>query len=126
MANPMERERNLRLLGHLQNLLIKFQSGKPENWIQAAEQVRDWVNHDGDADFFENAVTDAGDSLYSASQPAEGEEERDDASDRSYDYDDDGDGGSGQPRGDGDRPPDGRVAGGGTSSSAADGGSAAG
>ena len=116
----------------MQNLLIKFQSGKPENWIQAAEQVRDWVNHDGAVDFFEDALTEAGDSLYSASHPAEEgeeeeeEEERDDASDRSYDYDYDGDDGSGQPRGDGDRPPDGRVAGGGTSPSAADGGSAAG
>ena len=87
------------------------------------------MNHDGAVDFFEDAVTEAGDSLYSASHPAEGEEEeeeRDDESDRSYDYDDGGDGGSGQPRGDGDRPPDGRVAGGGTSPSAADGGSAAG
>ena len=129
MTNPMDRERHLRLLRNLQNLLIKFQSGKPENWVQAAEQVCDWVNHDGAVDFFEDAVTEAGDSLYSASNPVEGEgeeEERDDASDRSYDYDYDGDDGSGQPRGDGDRPPDGRVAGGGTSPSAADGGSAAG
>ena len=84
----------------------------------AAEQVRDWVNHDGDADFFEDAVTEAGDSLYRASHPAEGEgeeEERNSESERSYDYD--ADGGSGRPHGDSDRPHGERVA---------DGGSAAG
>ena len=31
MENPMERERHLRLLRHLQNLLIRFQSGRPED-----------------------------------------------------------------------------------------------
>ena len=118
MENPMERERHLRLLRHLQNLLIRFQSGRPEDWIQAAEQFRDFVNHDGDADFFEDADTEAGDSLYSASHPADGEgeeEERKSESDRSYDYDDDG--GSGRPHGDSDRPHGERVV---------DGGSAAG
>ena len=57
------------------------------------------------ADFLEDAVTEAGDSLYSASHPAKGEgeeEERNSESDRSYDYDDDGR--SGRSHGDSDRP----------------------
>jgi hypothetical protein len=44
MADPMARQRHLRLLRNLQNLLIKFQSGKREDWIEAAERVQDWLN----------------------------------------------------------------------------------
>ena len=51
------RQRQLRLLRNLQNLLIKFQ-------LEAGEQVRAWVNDDGSVDFFEEADTDAGSSLH--------------------------------------------------------------
>ena len=44
--DPVERARMLRLLRNLQNLLVKFQSGNPEKWIEAAEQVRSWLNDD--------------------------------------------------------------------------------
>jgi hypothetical protein len=47
-------------------LLIKFQSGNPELWIEAGEQVRAWVNDERSIDFFE----EAGSSLHE-----EGEEE---------------------------------------------------
>ena len=56
------RQRQLRLLRNLQNLLIKFESGKPELRIEAGEQLRAWVNDDGSVDFFEEADTDAGSS----------------------------------------------------------------
>jgi hypothetical protein len=56
------RQRQLRLLRNLQNLLIKFESGKPELRIEAGEQFRAWVNDDGSVDFFEEADTDAGSS----------------------------------------------------------------
>ena len=59
-----ERNRQLRLLRNLQNLLIKFQSGKPEFWIEAGEQVPARVNDDRSIDFFEEADTDAGSSLH--------------------------------------------------------------
>jgi len=80
----------------LQNLLIKFQSGNPELWIEAGEQVRAWVNDERSIDFFE----EAGSSLHE-----EGEEEEDQMmmmnpnlvrqrrDGRSYDYEDDGDAG---------------------------------
>lgn len=63
---PDQREKNrqLRLLRNLQNLLSKFQSGKPEFWIEAGEQVPARVNDDRSIDFFEEADTDAGSSLH--------------------------------------------------------------
>lgn len=105
MTDPMIRERHLRLLRNLQNLLIQFQSGKPEEWIEAAERVRDWLNYDGDADYFEEAVTEAGSSIYDDDNEGhEGEEECSDGrSDHSYDYDE-------NDAGDGDRPQEERVA----------------
>ena len=65
-------------------------------WAHAAQQVQDWVNHEQDDYFFENAETDAGDSIYDTDEDecGEGEEEEreDDESqpgDRSgWDYDD--------------------------------------
>jgi hypothetical protein len=48
----------LRLLRNLQNLLVKFQSGNPEKWIEAAEQVRSWLNDDCAMEFFEEAETE--------------------------------------------------------------------
>ena len=102
MLNPAERYQNLRLLRHLQNLLIMFQSGQPEMWAHAAQKIQDWVNHEQDDYFFENAETDAGDSIYDSDEDGHGEcegeeEERDDDTsqpgDRSgWDYDDDGEG----------------------------------
>ena len=52
-------------------MLIIFQSGKPELWIETGEQVRAWVNDDRSVDFFEEADTVAGSSLHE-----EGEEEK--------------------------------------------------
>ena len=50
---------------NIQNGLIKFQSSKPSLWIEAAEQVRSWIESDQDIDFFEEETrTDAGDSMY--------------------------------------------------------------
>jgi superfamily I DNA and/or RNA helicase len=53
--DPVERHRTLRLLRKLQNL-IKFQSGKPELWIEAAEQVRAWLDDDQSVNFSEEAT----------------------------------------------------------------------
>ena len=119
MTCGIDRERHLRLLRQLQNLLIKFQSGKPEEWIRAAEQVRDWIQHDGAVDFFEDAPTDAGESDGDRNEQCEGEGEEEDRndSDRSYDYDDDEE--------DNTRPQGARVADGGSSSAAGGGASAA-
>ena len=32
---------------------MKFQSVKPDRWVEAAKQIRSWVNDDSDADLFE-------------------------------------------------------------------------
>ena len=56
--DPVERARMLRLLRNLQNLLVKFQSGNPEKRIEAAEQVRWWLNDDCAMEFFEEAETE--------------------------------------------------------------------
>ena len=61
------------------------------------------MNYDGDADYFEETVTEAGSSIYdddNEGQEGEEEERSDSRSDRSYDDD----------AGDGDRPQHGRVA----------------
>ena len=122
MTCGIDRERHLRLLRQLQNLLIRFQSGKPEEWIRAAEQVRDWIQHDGAVDFFEDAPTEAGESdddERNEQCEGEGEEEDRDDSDRSYDCDDDEE--------DNTRPQRARVADRGSSSAAgADGGAGSG
>ena len=57
-VDPMEQRRLQRLLRNLQNLLVKFQSGRAEDWIEAAERVRSWVNNDRDVDFFEETATE--------------------------------------------------------------------
>jgi hypothetical protein len=70
---PGQREKNrqLRLLRNRQNLLIKFQSGKPELWIETGEQVRAWVNDDRSVDFFEEADAVAGSSLHEEGEEKE-------------------------------------------------------
>ena len=59
-TNPMEQRRLQRLLGNLQNLLVKFQPGRPEFWIETAEQTRNWLNDDRDVDFCEEPNTEFG------------------------------------------------------------------
>ena len=81
------RQRQLRLLRNLQNLLIL------SNFNQ---QVRAWVNDDGSVDFFEEADTDAGSSLHEEGE--ENEKTNDDFQpggniDRDRDGRPDGDGG---------------------------------
>ena len=72
---PDQREKNrqLRRLRNLQNLFIKSQSGKPELWIEAGEQVPARVNDGRSIDFFEEADADAGSSLH---EVGEEEDER--------------------------------------------------
>ena len=98
-----ERAKMLRLLRNLQNLLVKFQSGNMERWIEAAERVRSWLNDDCDIDFFEEPEAEIGSPQGHAEEGEE--EERTDDSDhsqpgdrddpegpeerRDYDYDDD-------------------------------------
>ena len=65
----------LQLLRNLQNLLVKFQSGNTEIWIEAAEQVRSWLNDDSGIDFLEEPETESG-SLQGHAE--EGEEEKTD------------------------------------------------
>ena len=88
---------------NLQNLLVKFQSGNAERWIEAAEQVRSWLSDDSDINFFEEPETEIGSPQGHAEEGEE--EERTDDSDhsqtgdrddpegpeerRDYDYDDD-------------------------------------
>eukprot|EP00435_Cladocopium_sp_Y103_P044815 s575_g12.t1 len=55
VQNPVEQHRLRRLLRNLQNLLTKFQSGKPELWIEAGCQVmsdgRDGYDYEDDEGF---------------------------------------------------------------------------
>lgn len=71
----------LQLLRNLQNLLVKFQSGNTEIWIEAAEQVRSWLNDDSGIDFLEEPETESG-SLQGHAEEGE-EEKRTDDSDHS-------------------------------------------
>ena len=100
------------VLRSLQNPFVKFQSGRPELWIEAAEQTRNWLDDDRNPGFFEELDAeewsprdsrDEGEEEEEAtdddpSQPGDhGEDDsRDDGGDR-FDYDEDepGDGGCG-------------------------------
>ena len=44
--DPQVQRRHQRLLRNLQNLLVKFQSGKAELWIETAEQTKSWLDDD--------------------------------------------------------------------------------
>ena len=68
--NLVERANQQRLLRHLQGLLVKFQSGVPEMWMEAAERVRAWIGSDRDVDFFDEVETHFGSPRHE-----EGEEE---------------------------------------------------
>ena len=72
--NHMRQYGMRRLLRNLQNLLVLFQSGRPERWMEAADRVMDWCNHDGAMDFFDLAETEAG-SPRSNHEGEHGEEE---------------------------------------------------
>ena len=99
--NLVERANQQRLLRHLQGLLVKFQSGVPEMWMEAAERVRAWIGSYRDVDFFDEV-----EAHFGSPRHEEGEEEEntdDDDDDRSeslprdrdgrpHDYDDDGGG----------------------------------
>ena len=94
----------LRLLRNMQNLLVKFQSGSPERWIEAAERVISWINDDTGMDVLDEAETGYG-SLHGHSEEGEEEQQTDDSDHsqpgdrddpegpeddrRDYDYDDD-------------------------------------
>ncbi|CAL1141687.1 unnamed protein product [Cladocopium goreaui] len=72
--NHMRQYGMRRLLRNLQNLLVLFQSGRPERWMEAADRVMDRCNHDGAMDFFDLAETEAG-SPRSNHEGEHGEEE---------------------------------------------------
>ena len=69
--NAVERARMSRLLRHLHNLLIMFHGGNPEEWIRAAEQVRNWLDY-GSVYYFDEPETVPGSPRAYAE---EGEEE---------------------------------------------------
>ena len=69
-CDPVERHQAQRLLRHLHAMLVRFQSGDPEQWIYAAEKIRDWLNSDIDCSFFDMAETEDG-----SMRGEEGEEE---------------------------------------------------
>ena len=111
VPDPIEQRPLQRLLRSLQNPFVKFQSGRPELWIEAAEQTRNWLDDDRNPDFFEELDAEEGSPRDSRdegeaeeatdddpSQPGDhGEDDsRDDGGDR-FDYDEDepGDGGCG-------------------------------
>eukprot|EP00435_Cladocopium_sp_Y103_P064629 s634_g26.t1 len=83
--DPIEQRRLQRLLRHLQSLMVKFQSNNAVLWIEAAEQVKAWLENDRLVDFFDEAPTEAG------SQEGEGEEEESRETDPSEDADEDHD-----------------------------------
>ena len=59
--DPQEQRRLRRLLRNLQNLLVEFQSGRAELWIETAERTKSWPDDDRHADFFfEEPDTEAG------------------------------------------------------------------
>ena len=102
--DQVERAKMLRLLRNMQNLLVKFQSGSPEKWIEAAERVISWINDDTGMDVLDEAETGYG-SLHGHSEEGEEEQQTDDSDHsqpgnrddpegpeddrRDYDYDDD-------------------------------------
>ena len=51
MPDPVEQRRLQRLPRNLQNFLVKFQPGRPELWIEAAEQTRRWLDDDPKSKF---------------------------------------------------------------------------
>ena len=73
-----EREKNLRLLRNMQNLLVKFQSGSPEKWIEAAKRVISWINDDAGMANLGEAETEYG-SPRRYAEEGEEEEETDDS-----------------------------------------------
>ena len=99
--NPMRQYGMRRLLRNLQNLLVLFQSGQPEHWMEAADRVMDWCNHDGAMDFFDLAETEVGSPRSDQEGEHEEEETLSDDPSQPGDRDDlgDYDGSSGEHRG---------------------------
>eukprot|EP00435_Cladocopium_sp_Y103_P019244 s76_g4.t1 len=91
IEGPMDQRRLQHLLRHLQGLLVKFQSQCAELWIEAAEQVRSWLQGGRDSRFFDEEGTD----VVSPRHGEEGEEESTIEEDPS-EPGDDGDGGDGR------------------------------
>eukprot|EP00435_Cladocopium_sp_Y103_P050992 s1981_g15.t1 len=93
-TNPMDRGRLQRLLRSLHSLLVMFQSKNPNLWIDAVDNVKRWLEADGDWNFFEIGSIEGG------SRHEEGEAENGSEVDESIDPqdrrpipdDDDGDG----------------------------------
>ena len=97
--NLVERANQQRLLRHLQGLLVKFQSGVPEMWMEAAERVRAWIGSYRDVDFFDEVETQLGSPRHEEGEEEENTDDDDqsesqprDRDGRPYDYDDDGGG----------------------------------
>ena len=87
LPSPAERHRLLRLR---RNLLIKFQAGKPELWIKAAEQVRAWLDDDRSVNFFEEAETESGESRFDEGEGKERSEDDEDETQPGEGHDRDG------------------------------------
>eukprot|EP00435_Cladocopium_sp_Y103_P061561 s356_g23.t1 len=102
VENPIEQRRLQYLLRHLQGLLVKFQSGRAELWIEAAEQVRSWLQDGRDSRFFDDEGTEIGFQMNE-----EGEEEPTGEDDPSEDDDAGGDNERGDHDGNGDGARDG-------------------
>eukprot|EP00435_Cladocopium_sp_Y103_P028786 s676_g7.t1 len=89
-VRDMDERRSLqKLLRNLQNLLILFQSGRPELWLEAAQRTSAWLANDRSQHFFDEAETEAG------SRESEESEEEDREDDPGQNPDDD-DGRDGQ------------------------------
>eukprot|EP00435_Cladocopium_sp_Y103_P013498 s404_g3.t1 len=113
VTDEVERRSLERLLRNLQGLLIKFQSGDPRLWSEAAEQTCSWLSNERSQYHWDEEETEWG-----SQQEEDGEEEdREDDPSEQGDDDDARSGSSGADGGRGDLPQ--QVAGG--SSSAADG-----
>jgi hypothetical protein len=95
--DPILQRRHQRLLRNLQNLLVKFQSGNAELWIEAGEQVRSWLENERFVDFFEEQETEFGDDAEEGeeesrtdddpSQPGDGDRDHDGSGHGEPDYD---------------------------------------
>eukprot|EP00435_Cladocopium_sp_Y103_P025443 s995_g6.t1 len=104
-TDPREHAQMQRLLRHLHGLLMMFQSRDPEQWISAAESVRDWLNAGRDWSFF-----DVGSTQHGSNHPEEGEEETQREDDDTVDPQDELLHRRGEDRDDGDSGSDGAAA----------------
>ena len=79
IEDVMEREMAKRLLRSLQNLLIAFQSGSTDRWIEAAYTMREWLQSGNDAFYFVDPDTeDEGPEPRELHEEGEEEERQDD------------------------------------------------